>query len=418
MATTSSNSHDHPVKVGAKTYRTGSIGHQHTVPDQFTAAEVTALKALLAAAGGGGTTPPAPPADVTGPVASNVQVTAITQTSVTVTWTLNEPGTAQVEYGPTTAYGSTTALDSTLGLSKSRTISGLTAGTTYQYRILSRDAATNLGTEPNRQFTTTSAAPSVPAAPTGLTATPGNTTVTLNWTAISGATYKVYKGGVFLANSSSTSYVATGLTNGVLVSFTVSAVTGGGEGAQSTAATATPSSPPGDTTAPVISNIVANQITTTTAQISWSLNEPATGQVQYGTTTAYGSTSTAETSFNYTAHVQTISGLTPSTLYHFRVISTDAAGNTRTSTDQTFSTVATPPPPSPSATVYGPGIHMDGIGNTELGGTTNGGNRRWAAIFKASGTRITAFRVQIPNPVTNYSGGNGGTIEYRLRTAT
>ena len=60
MATTSSNSHDHPVKVGGKSYRTGSIGHQHTVPDQFTAAEVMALRALLAAGGGGGGTVPAP----------------------------------------------------------------------------------------------------------------------------------------------------------------------------------------------------------------------------------------------------------------------------------------------------------------------------------------------------------------------
>jgi len=60
MATTSSNSHDHPVKVGGKSYRTGSIGHQHTVPDQFTPAEVTALKAILAAGGSGGGTTPVP----------------------------------------------------------------------------------------------------------------------------------------------------------------------------------------------------------------------------------------------------------------------------------------------------------------------------------------------------------------------
>jgi hypothetical protein len=61
---------------------------------------------------------------------------------------------------------------------------------------------------------------------------------------------------------------------------------------------------------------------------------------------------------------------------------------------------------------------MDGIGNTELGGTTNDGNRHYAAIFKADGTQIAAFRQFLANPLPNYSGGDGGTIEYRLRLAT
>jgi hypothetical protein len=61
---------------------------------------------------------------------------------------------------------------------------------------------------------------------------------------------------------------------------------------------------------------------------------PATGQVQYGKTTAYGSSTTPETSFNYSAHVQAISGLSAATLYHFRVTSTNA-GDVTTSGDQT-----------------------------------------------------------------------------------
>ena len=75
---------------------------------------------------------------------------------------------------------------------------------------------------------------------------------------------------------------------------------------------------------------------------------PATGQVQYGKTTAYGTSTTPETSFNYSTHVQAISGLSAGTLYHFRVSSTNAGGATATSGDQTFTTPAAPPAPTPT----------------------------------------------------------------------
>src|SRR5439155_9261119 len=45
-----------------------------------------------------------------------------------------------------------------------------------------------------------------------------------------------------------------------------------------------------------------------------------------------------------TAHSVTLSGLTPSTTYHYRVLSTDAAGNPATSGDFTFTTAAGPAP--------------------------------------------------------------------------
>jgi hypothetical protein len=76
-----------------------------------------------------------------------------------------------------------------------------------------------------------------------------------------------------------------------------------------------------------------------------------------------------------------------------------------------------PEPPSLNG-AYGSGIAMDGIGNTELGGTTNDGRRHYAAIFKSTCGRIVAFRQQIPNPLPGYSGGDGGVIRWTLRTAT
>ena len=94
-----------------------------------------------------------------------------------------------------------------------------------------------------------------------------------------------------------------------------------------------------DTTAPAISAVTAGTITGTSASVTWTTNEASDSQVEYGTTTAYGSLSTLATSL-VTSHNVALSGLAGSTLYHYRVLSRDAAGNRATSADATFSTTA------------------------------------------------------------------------------
>lgn len=75
-----------------------------------------------------------------------------------------------------------------------------------------------------------------------------------------------------------------------------------------------------------------------TATTTWTTNEAANSKVLIGTTTAYGTTYADATML--TSHSIVISGLTAGTLYHFRVVSKNAAGNTATSSDQTFTTAA------------------------------------------------------------------------------
>jgi hypothetical protein len=99
------------------------------------------------------------------------------------------------------------------------------------------------------------------------------------------------------------------------------------------------SSTPGDTTPPVISLIVAGNITVNGATITWSTNEASDTQVEYGLTTAYGSQTTLNTAMA-TSHSAQLSGLTTGTLYHYRVKSRDAAGNLSVSSDRTFTTTA------------------------------------------------------------------------------
>jgi regulation of enolase protein 1 (concanavalin A-like superfamily) len=123
----------------------------------------------------------------------------------------------------------------------------LANGTTYYYVV----SAVNGGAESGNSAQA-SATPQVPApaAPTGLAATGGNTQVALTWNAASGATsYNVKRattsGGPYstVTNLTGTSFTDTGLTNGTTYYYVVSALNVGGESANSTQASATPSVP-------------------------------------------------------------------------------------------------------------------------------------------------------------------------------
>ena len=117
------------------------------------------------------------------------------------------------------------------------------------------------------------------------------------------------------------------------------------------APTPTPSQAPSPTPTPVgptISSVTASAITQTSAEISWTLNEPATGQVEYGATVAYGNVTTPDLSLTSSSHAQPVAGLRAGTLYHFRVNSRDAAGDLSVSSDYTFTTLMSVPLPSPS----------------------------------------------------------------------
>jgi hypothetical protein len=84
--------------------------------------------------------------------------------------------------------------------------------------------------------------------------------------------------------------------------------------------------------------------------VTWTLDRPATGQVEYGTSTEYGQRTKEETSFDYRTHIQVVKGLEPGTLYHFRVRSTDEADAESVSGDFTFTTDGAPAPePTPTA---------------------------------------------------------------------
>ncbi len=98
---------------------------------------------------------------------------------------------------------------------------------------------------------------------------------------------------------------------------------------------------PTDAMQPYIYN-VASLAGSAAIRLTWKTDEPTTSRIEYGTTTAYGSAVVDGTL--RTTHTVQISGLSSTTIYHARIIATDAAANADTTVDlQDTTTVPTPP---------------------------------------------------------------------------
>lgn len=179
--------------------------------------------------------------DTTAPVISGIGQTIVGVSgsgTATITWTTDELSDSQVEYGPTTGYGTSTTLDATPRTSHSVQIAGLLDGSTLHYRVKSRDAASNLATSSD-QTVVVSWIPL--AAPTNVQATSDNTTATLTWDAVSGATsYRVGRssapGGPYtiVGTPTSATYPDTGLTPNTTYYYVVYAVNDSGPSGAST----------------------------------------------------------------------------------------------------------------------------------------------------------------------------------------
>jgi fibronectin type 3 domain-containing protein len=132
-------------------------------------------------------------------------------------------------------------------------VSGASIGTPNYTAGPGYDLVTGLGS-PQAPLVVSSLigiAPSAaPSTPTGLTPTPADGKVSLLWNASSGATsWNVYRStdGVtytLYASVSGTSFIDSGLSDGVSYSYEVSAVNAAGESALSAAVSATPQAPP------------------------------------------------------------------------------------------------------------------------------------------------------------------------------
>jgi hypothetical protein len=115
---------------------------------------------------------------------------------------------------------------------------------------------------------------------------------------------------------------------------------------------ATPETVTVENTPPNISAIQTSSIAATSAVVTWSTSQPASSGVDFGPTSYDNSLLDGHL---VTSHSATLGNLSPSTTYHFRIQSTNAAGVGATSQDQIFTTgtggssgVINPPPQSPA----------------------------------------------------------------------
>jgi hypothetical protein len=181
------------------------------------------------------------------PVPANLVATA-GDALVTLTWTASTGATgynvkrATINGGPYTQLAAPT--------SPGYKDSSVTDGVTYYYVVSALNTA---GESANSvQVSATPEAPKVPPpAPINLAATPGDSVVTLTWTASSGATSYYVKrsttsGGPYtkIAAPTTTSYTDTSLTNGTTYYYVVSAINSVGESANSAQVGGVPSPPP------------------------------------------------------------------------------------------------------------------------------------------------------------------------------
>ena len=144
-----------------------------------------------------------------------------------------------------------------------------------------------------------------------------------------------------------------------------------------------------DTTAPTISGTRAQTVTKTGVSIAWTTDEAATSTVEWGLDTGYGNTT--QDAARVTGHVVNITGLTAQTTYHFRVRSTDAAGNESVSGDNIFTTngpfYCNLLGPTPGSTV---------AGTVTLAADTRGGDPPFSVQFTVDGSNVGATDTAAP----------------------
>jgi len=274
----------------------------------------------------------------TGPATpTNLTVSNITQTSLSLSWTDN--ATNETGYR---IYQDNSLIGNLATNSTSFNVNGLTPNTTYTFRV----AAYNTGGESSAQISATTLSPA-PAAPTGLAASNiTQTSLTLSWTdnATNETGYRVYQDnslvGTLAANSSS--FGVTGLSPNTTYTLRVTAYNAGGEGSSQISVTTLPSTPP-----PLAPTITQISVTHNSASVFWIDNATNEDEyiISYYATSGGGITTISGISANTTQY--TMYGLLPNTEYRFTVIAYNNSGQDDDSV--TATTLSVPPSSSPEA---------------------------------------------------------------------
>ena len=260
-------------------------------------------------------------------------------------------------------------------------------GVTYYYEVR---AFNMLGpSDPTADVGATYTGPNPPSAPQNLNATGGTSQVSLTWTtpasdggaAITG--YKVYRGTVSGSLSLlttlgvQTAYTDSGVTNGTLYYYQVTALNSGGESARSNQASATPQAP--------IAPSAPQNLVATPGNATMSLTWQAPANSGSAAVTNYkiyrGTSSGSQTLLTTVGNVLSYSdsGLTNGTTYYYKVSAVSSVG------EGAFSNIASGLPTAPT------------LPGTPQTFTATPADKKvtlaWAAPASTGGVALTGYKV-------------------------
>jgi predicted phage tail protein len=301
------------------------------------------------------------PGGVTAPNAPTAVTAGRGDASATLSWTApaDDGGRPVIGYRITPTTGGVAQTPIPTGSSATNfRVNGLSNGSVYTFKVAAINSV-GVGADSNDSNAVTPRADSVPDAPTSVSATRGDASAGVDWTApaddggraITGYRVTPYVGTTAQAptvtSSTATHATVNTLTNGTAYTFRVAAINAVGTGADSADTNAVTPQAPRVPDAPMQLNGMRGD-----AQVSLDWKAPAddggSAITSYRVTPYIGTTAQSPLDTGSAASKYTVTGLTNNTAYTFRVAAVNAIG---TSANSAASDPFTPIPNPPNAIV-------------------------------------------------------------------
>ena len=368
---------------------------------------------------------------------SGLTATVVSATQINLSWTAATDNVGVTGYKVERCQGASCTAFAQISTPTTTTYSdtGLTASTSYSYRVRATDAGANLGPYSISSSATTSASggdTTPPTAPAGLTTTSiSSSQINLSWTASTdnvGVTgYRVERCAgascttfAQIATPTATTYSDTGLAASTSYSYRVRATDAAGNLSTYSGTSTASTLAAGDTippTAPTSPAAVA--ASSTQINLSWTASTDNIGVTGYRVERCAGvSCTTFAQIATPTGTTYSDTGLTSSTSYSYRVRAADAAGNLSaySSTASAVTTADTTAPTAPTAlsasAISSTAINLSWTASTDNVGVT--GYR----VERCAGASCTTF-AQIATPTTTTYSDTGlaasTSYTYRVR---